>query len=179
MTNDTTPPTVSITSPTSGSTYVTNVSSINLGGTASDSVGVTQVTWSNNRGGSGTASGTTAWSITGIALQSGTNSITVVARDTAGNTNQAALTVTNDTTPPTISITSPTSASTYLTNVSSINLGDAASDSWATQMILQHTSRAAAARLPARASGATTGIALQSGNQLDHRRCIRRRWQHK
>lgn len=52
---DTTPPTIAIISPTSNSTYSTTLGSINLGGTASDNVGLTQVTWSNNRGGSGTA----------------------------------------------------------------------------------------------------------------------------
>ncbi len=160
VTNDTTPPTISITSPTSGSTYVTNVSSINLGGTASDSVGVTQVTWSNNRGGSGTASGTTAWSITGIALQSGTNLITVVARDTAGNTNQAALTVTNDTTPPTISITSPTSGSTYVTNVSSINLGGTASDSVGVTQVTWSNNRGGSGTASGTTAWSITGIAL-------------------
>jgi hypothetical protein len=90
---NTTPPTISITSPTSASTYSTFSNSINLGGTASDNVGVTQVTWNNSSGGSGTASGTLNWSITGIALQSGTNLITVTAYDAAGNSGNAALTV--------------------------------------------------------------------------------------
>ena len=100
--SDTTPPAISITSPTSASTYSTNVSSINLSGTASDNVGVTQVTWSNNRGGSGTASGTTSWSITGIVLQSGANLITVMAHDAAGNAGQATLTIICN--PPTLNI---------------------------------------------------------------------------
>ena len=47
---------------------------------------MTQVTWANDRGGSGTATGTTAWSVSGIALQSGANVLTVTARDAAGNT---------------------------------------------------------------------------------------------
>ena len=166
VTYDTTPPTISITSPTSGSTYLTNVSSINLGGTASDSVGVTQVTWSNNRGGSGTASGTTAWSITGIALQSGTNLITVVARDTAGNTNQAVLTVTNDTTPPTVNITSPTSGSTYLTNVSSINLGGTASDSVGVTQVTWSNNRGGNGTASGTTAWSITGISLQGGTNI-------------
>src|SRR5438552_14912013 len=40
-----------------------------LGGTASDNVGVTQVTWTNSRGGNGTATGTTSWTASGIGLQ--------------------------------------------------------------------------------------------------------------
>jgi hypothetical protein len=56
-------------------------------------VGVTQVTWSNNRGGSGTAIGTASWSAS-VALQSGSNVLTVTARDAAGNTSTDTLTVT-------------------------------------------------------------------------------------
>ena len=55
---------------------------------------MTQVTWSSNRGGSGTATGTTAWSVSGIALLSGSNVLTVTARDAAGNTRTDTLTVT-------------------------------------------------------------------------------------
>jgi len=57
---DTTPPAVSITIPTSPPPYNTGSSTINVGGSASDNVGVTQVTWTNSRGGSGTATGTTS-----------------------------------------------------------------------------------------------------------------------
>ena len=82
------PPTVKITStiesPTSGSP-------IDISGTASDNVGVTQVTWSNNRGGGGVCTGTTSWSASGIALFEGNNIITVTAKDAAGNTGTDAL----------------------------------------------------------------------------------------
>lgn len=91
---DTTAPTITITSPTSSSTYTTSSSSLTIGGTASDNVGVTQVTWSNSSGGSGTANGTTSWSRSGISLTRGTNVITVTARDAAGNTRTDTLTVT-------------------------------------------------------------------------------------
>jgi hypothetical protein len=75
-------------------TYSTGTSSLTFGGTASDTVGVTQVSWANDRGGSGTASGTTSWSVSGLALQSGANVLSVTARDAAGNTRTATLTVT-------------------------------------------------------------------------------------
>jgi len=55
---------------------------------------VTQVTWANSLGGNGTATGTTAWTASGIVLQMGTNMLTVQARDAAGNTKVATLTVT-------------------------------------------------------------------------------------
>jgi hypothetical protein len=60
---------------------------------ASDNVYVNQVTWSNDRGGSGTATGTKNWSVTGIALQAGANVITVSAQDLAGNIGTKILTV--------------------------------------------------------------------------------------
>jgi hypothetical protein len=102
---DTTKPTVSITAP--GAT--TGAATITLKGTAADNVGVTQVAWTNSRGGSGTATGTTAWTAN-IALQIGANVVTVTARDAAGNTGQSSVTITRaDTTVPTVSLTSPTS----------------------------------------------------------------------
>jgi Bacterial Ig domain/Fibronectin type III domain len=90
----TTAPTVEITSPTTADTFRTRASSVTLSGMASGDVGVTQVTWSNDRGGSGTASGTTSWTASGIALRSGTNVLTITAQDAAGNTQTATLTVT-------------------------------------------------------------------------------------
>ncbi|OQY97664.1 MAG: hypothetical protein B6D35_14630 [Candidatus Brocadia sp. UTAMX2] len=108
ITLDTTDPAVTITSPTSNSTYATTSGTVSLGGSASDSrSGVNSVTWSNNRGGSGTASGTTSWSISGIPLFSGDNIITVTARDRANNTNSDIITATcttGDTTPPNCSV---------------------------------------------------------------------------
>ena len=131
---DTTPPTITITGPTSASTYTTTSTSIPLSGTASDNVGVTQVTWVNDRGGNGVASGTTNWGVSSIPLVIGTNTITVQARDAAGNLANDVLTVTrtttptSDTTPPTITITGPTSASTYTTTSTSMPLSGTASD---------------------------------------------------
>ncbi|MDG5997819.1 MAG: hypothetical protein E3K33_12885 [Candidatus Brocadia sp.] len=108
ITLDTTNPAVTITSPTSNSTYTITGGTVSLGGSASDSrSGVNSVTWSNNRGGSGTASGTTSWSISGITLSNGDNIITVTARDRANNTNSDIITVTRttgDTTPPNCSV---------------------------------------------------------------------------
>jgi len=90
---DTQNPTATITSPTSSSTYDTSYSTISMGGTASDNVGVTQLTWSNSTGGSGTATGTTNWSVSNITLQEGDNIITVTANDAAGNSSNDTLTV--------------------------------------------------------------------------------------
>lgn len=92
---DATVPVITITSPTSSDTYITTNSTINLAGSALDATsGLSTITWSNDRGGSGTASGTASWSITGIVLSSGDNIITVKAMDRAGNTANDAITVT-------------------------------------------------------------------------------------
>src|ERR1035437_5010146 len=91
---DSTPPTVAITSPTSSTTYSTSSTPIVLGGTASDNVGVTQVTCVNAAAGAPmTASGTTSWYCS-VGLASGGNPITVTARDAAGNTSSDTITVT-------------------------------------------------------------------------------------
>src|SRR3989442_13075166 len=58
---DITLPTIAVTLPTPNPTFTTMNSTLTLAGTASDIPGVTQVTWVSSRGGSGTASGTTAW----------------------------------------------------------------------------------------------------------------------
>ena len=91
---DTTRPSVTINSPVTSASYISLNSTISLGGTASDNVGVAQVTWSNSLGGSGSASGTGSWSVGSITLQNGTNTITVTARDAAGNTGTDTLSVT-------------------------------------------------------------------------------------
>ena len=56
--------------------------------------GVSKVTWSSDKGGSGNASGTTYWSISSISLSSGENKITVTAKDLGGNTSTDTITVT-------------------------------------------------------------------------------------
>lgn len=92
---DTQPPVVSITSPANN--HNTSSSPITLSGTASDNVGVTSVTWSNSRGGSGTANGTSPWSAS-IPLQEGSNNITVTARDAAGNAGSSSININYNTT---------------------------------------------------------------------------------
>jgi hypothetical protein len=85
---DTTAPIVEITSPTSSVSFDTSTSPLTIGGTASDALGVTSVTWSNAAGGSGTATGTATWTLS-ASLVAGENAITVTAHDAAGNTGTA------------------------------------------------------------------------------------------
>jgi hypothetical protein len=90
---DTTAPTVTITSPTAEPSFTTSASSVTLAGTASDNVGVVVVSWVSSRGGGGTAAGTVTWSVPSIPLQRGTNRITVTAQDAVGLTQSDVLTV--------------------------------------------------------------------------------------
>ncbi len=117
ITLDTTVPTVTISSPTSSSTYTATSSTINLGGSASDSSsGISSVAWSNNRGGNGTATGTASWTVPSISLSSGDNVITVTAKDGANNSGTDTLQVTYGTSStvsaPTVSTGSASSVTT-------------------------------------------------------------------
>jgi hypothetical protein len=91
---DTIAPSLTISSPTANATLVTGSPTLTLGGSASDNVGVTQVTWANDRGGSGVATGTTTWTTGTITLQSGLNTLSVTARDAANNRTTRTLRVT-------------------------------------------------------------------------------------
>ncbi len=164
---DTTPPVITITSPTSSSTFTTSSSPLTLGGTASDNVGVTQVTWANSRGGSGTATGTTSWTAGGIVLQTGSNVLTVTARDAAGNTRTATATVTlSDTTAPTVTITSPTSSPTFATSSSPLTLGGTASDNVGVTQVTWANSRGGSGTATGTTSWTAGGIVLQTGTNV-------------
>lgn len=166
---DTTPPTVTITSPTTGTSYASTGSTVTLAGTSGDNVGVVRVTWSNNRGGSGTASGTSRWSTAGIPLQSGSNVLTVTAVDAANNATTDGLTVTYsapDTTPPTVAITSPTSSATHTTTSGNIAIAGTAGDNAGVVRVTWSNSRGGSGTASGTTGWSVTGIALQSGNNV-------------
>ena len=87
-------PVVTITVPTSSPTYITNADLITVSGIAVDDVAVTQITWENDRGGSGVATGTDTWSQADIQLYPGDNVITITGHDADTNTGIDVLTVT-------------------------------------------------------------------------------------
>jgi len=118
---DTTAPALSITSHTNGQSVTT--SSITLSGTATDSGagnnGIASVTVNGAAatGGTATGSNTANWSRS-VSLNTGANTITVVATDTVGNSRTSTITITRttaDTTTPTLSITSHTNGQTVTT----------------------------------------------------------------
>jgi hypothetical protein len=124
-----TPPTIAITSPTSASTFSTagGTTAIDLAGTAGGTNGVSQVTWTNNRGGSGTATGTTSWSISAVPLQPGANLITVTAHNAFSLATAATLTVT---VPPTMSL------SASVINFGAVNSGGTLAPATPTQTLI-------------------------------------------
>lgn len=116
--SDSTPPTLTITSPSSESTSVPAGEDLVLSGTASDNVALAEVTWTLDTGESGTADGKGSWVISGLPLDPGNHTITVAARDTSDNTTERTVEVIvedgnsgtpdpNDTTPPEVVATSP------------------------------------------------------------------------
>jgi hypothetical protein len=91
---DTTPPALAITAPSSSGTYTASGATVPLAGTASDNVGVVRVSWRNAAtGAGGDASGSSNWSVGNVTLASGVNTITITARDAAGNAGDATLAV--------------------------------------------------------------------------------------
>lgn len=112
--SDATPPSVSLTAPASGATIS---GTITVAATASDNVGVLGVQFKRDGVNLGSEGLTTPYSVafptTGVP--NGPHTLTAVARDAAGNTKTSSaitVTVNNDTTPPTVSITAPANGAT-------------------------------------------------------------------
>lgn len=166
---DTSSPSINITGPTSQATYATSSATINISGNASDNVGVSQVTWTNDRGGSGAASGTTSWSVNGITLVSGSNVLTFTARDAAMNSASDTLNVNytpgggGDTSPPSITITGPTSLSSYTTSSATIDLSGSASDNVGVSQVTWTNDRGGSGTASGTTSWSVNGVSLVSG----------------
>jgi len=80
-------------SPLSGSQYTAENPTVDLAGSILDSSTVVSVTWINDRGGSGVASGTAVWDIPDVKLSSGVNNITITVQYASGKTNSQAISV--------------------------------------------------------------------------------------
>jgi uncharacterized repeat protein (TIGR02543 family) len=127
---DTGLPTITIATPSTPNS-VTTIPAIGLDGVASDNVSVAQITWQNDRGGSGVASGTSTWTVNSVPLQLGDNVINVTAIDGAGNITTAMVTVTYyppDMVSPAVAIGFPSTDSIFNVLGNKISLGGTASD---------------------------------------------------
>jgi len=126
---DTTPPTISLTAPTSGSTAS---STIAVQASASDNVGVTKVEFYLDSALQSTSlSSPYTWSWNTASSTNGSHTLSTKAYDAAGNVGTSAnvgVTVSNtvlDTTPPSVAITSPTNNATVQ---GTVNINGTASD---------------------------------------------------
>ena len=177
--------TVSICAPTTETSFSTSQSSITLTGSASPAI--TRVVWEISPSGvRGVASGTTSWTIANIPLQAGTNLIDITAYDGAGNpftdrllvtrssttsstggtTTPPPSTSTPDSTRPTATIVSPTSASTYSLNASSLTLGGTASDNVAVTQVRWENNTMGRSGVASGLTNWTASVPLQVGSNL-------------
>src|SRR5207245_256693 len=107
--NDTTPPSVSVTAPVAGASVAGTVT---VTASASDNIGVVGVQFKLDGAALGAEDTTSPYSVSWntVGTANGSHTLTAVGRDAAGNvTTSAAVTVTvsNDTTPPSVSVTAP------------------------------------------------------------------------
>jgi hypothetical protein len=93
QTADLASPTVTILAPSPDSAVTTSATTLDVSGVADDAGGITRVEWTNDRGGSGTASGTASWFAFGIPLQPGVNGLAVTAYGLDGRAASTYMTV--------------------------------------------------------------------------------------
>lgn len=129
---DPTPPSATITGPTSSDTFATGAAPLALVVTASDAgAGVVAVSWVNAATGAGGLATPGANWTASVGLAPGANLVTIFAWDALGNVATDALTVTftpTDILPPSITISVPTSAASFSTSATPLGLQGAAFD---------------------------------------------------
>lgn len=127
---------VRIASPAAGN-VVTDRSTIALSGTAGPDGTIARLFWVNARGSGGSAAGSSNWTTSPIALEAGTNRITVTVANTQGQTASAVLDVEYtppapviDTVAPTLVVTSPTQSSITTASTNLTITGTASDNVW-------------------------------------------------
>lgn len=127
---DTVVPAVTITSPTTDTSYISTQGTLNLAGTATDNYYVKSVVWSIDGVGSGncTMGANNAWTVDNVPVPLGINHVVVTVTDKVGNTAADTLDVINDNEPPTLSITILCSDSLYYITKNTINIGGTVTD---------------------------------------------------
>jgi len=162
---ETTGPAILVTGPKPPPAFTITADTLPLTGTSSDVSGVQSVAWANDRGGSGTATGTTVWSAD-IPLLDGPNRITVTARDTVGNESQSSVLVTYlppDSIAPTVAITFPTAAQESTTTEPQVSLSGEADDDRAVSRVTWANNRGGSGVATGSRVWYVNGIVLQPG----------------
>ncbi|MGA2883333.1 MAG: matrixin family metalloprotease [Bryobacteraceae bacterium] len=163
----------------------TSASSIAVSGTSSGGSGSVQVNWSTNQGTSGTAQGSSSWTIAAIPLSVGANVITVTASDAKQDQASESVTVTSQlpnppadnptggnppanpgtgesTVPPSVTILSP-AMTTVATSASSIVVSGTAQDNLGLSQVTWSSSTGAAGVATGTSNWTTVAIPLYVG----------------
>ncbi|MHB9037479.1 MAG: lectin like domain-containing protein [Armatimonadota bacterium] len=173
------PPDLEITSPTIQSTYYTHAATIDVSGIASDNRSVQSITWQNTTLDTGphaceNGGDWATWVARGIPVKpESSNDVVITALDGDGNETTASLTVINDNTNPTVSITGPTSENYYYPAVTTLSISGSASDKLGVSgVIWSNSGTGASGTCACTANGGTTswnasGITLAVGGNTN------------
>lgn len=165
---------VSITTPAAVNSS-TAAARIALSGTTTGGSGAILVTWSNHRGGSGTAAGSRPWSVSAVPLEPGENIVTVTAFDAAQGRNSQQIRVVRETQQPppppapappqalVIRILAPAATAQYATTESAVVLSGSAGPDGAVQLIRWMSTRGDGGSVRGGITWTTSPIALDAG----------------
>jgi hypothetical protein len=152
----------------------TTSATLSLAGSAAGGSGTIVVTWKSGSS-SGVATGSTNWTIGAIPLSMGSNSIVVTASDSATRVSQTLIVTMQtlppppppnqpkDTTPPSLTVTFPVSA-TYSTSTATIVFTGTASDNVGVTSVTWSTNTFASGGANGTSTWSTTAIPLLTGS---------------
>ncbi len=151
--SDITAPNLAIAIPSANPAYTTSEGAVTIGGTVSDDTAVTELTWVNEGGGTGSIIISANWQYADIPLTRGSNLLTITARDAANNSTTASITIdytVQDTAPPAVNITSPNDNNRYTTDLNRLSIAGTATDNYGVSRVTWSTNTGR--------SGTATGI---------------------
>lgn len=144
----------------------TTAAMVDLSGTTAGGSGTIQVTWANNRGGTGTGQGYRPWTINGVALQTGENVITITAGDAAQVKAVQQVRITREVAAQPalfVRIAAPTAAATYVADRATVVLSGTAGPDGTVTRIAWTNSRGSGGAIAGTPAWSTSAIALESG----------------
>ncbi|MCE9615683.1 MAG: hypothetical protein K8T26_15550, partial [Lentisphaerae bacterium] len=165
VTGDPIPPIITITNPAQDLAVTESVSTYTVQGTANLGV-VELIAWTNSLTGlQGTIPAATNWSIPGISLGVGVNTITVSGSNTVGQVNSKNVSI-NRVLPPTLSITVPPSTLNVPDTTTALNLAGVANTYVAGSLRWTNALTGATGSVPAATNWTITGVGLALGTNV-------------
>lgn len=144
----------------------TTADSVNLTGTSAGGTGTVAITWSTDRGRSGTALGSASWTAQ-VPLVAGANNITVTARDSQSQTASKSVAVARQSsapaTPVSIQIVSPSATGQYKATTPSVVIRGSASHSSGIKSVTWSSDRGYSGQSSGTTSWDSGPVVLQSG----------------